>query len=124
MYLVRGELRRAHGLAKQLLQQARRSSDQALSVIAEYTLGLVSYYMGEFVLAREHCDIALSIYDPERHRPLAIRYFLVDPGVNLLLLAALNLWFLVIPIRLSSGAMKHSHWLKGYPILRVWLGLG
>ena len=38
--------------------------------------------MGELLPAREHLEIAISLYDPERHRPLAFRYVGVDAGVD------------------------------------------
>ena len=30
--------------------------------------------MGELLLAREHLEMAISLYDRERHRPLGFRY--------------------------------------------------
>ncbi len=41
--------------------------------------------------------MALSLYDPERHRPLAFGYFGVDAGVRCLLYAAWTLWQLGYP---------------------------
>jgi predicted ATPase len=53
--------------------------------------------MGEFLPAREHLESAISLYDPERHRPLAIRYLGVDAGVICLCYAAFTLWHLGYP---------------------------
>jgi predicted ATPase len=105
MYLVRGELRGAYDLAEQLLRRAQRLSDRTLLLLAEFTLGTTSYWMGECLPAREHYEMAISIYDPERHRALAFRYLGVDPGVNCLLHAAWNLWFLGYP----DQALKRSN---------------
>jgi predicted ATPase len=53
--------------------------------------------MGELLLAREHLEMALSLYDRERHRPLAFRYGGVDVGVLCLSYAAVTLWYLGYP---------------------------
>jgi adenylate cyclase len=53
--------------------------------------------MGELLPAREHLETAISLYDPERHRPLISHYFGVDPGVYCLSYAAWTLWHLGYP---------------------------
>ena len=81
-----------------------------------------SYWMGEFLPAREHLEKAITLYDPERHRPLAFRYGGVDAGVVCLCRTRPGLCgSSAIRTRLSSGAMKRSRWLKGCPIPLVWL---
>jgi predicted ATPase len=45
----------------------------------------------------EHLEMAITLYDPERHRPLTSRYFGVDPGVYCLSYAAWTLWQLGYP---------------------------
>ena len=65
--------------------------------------------------------MAISMYDPERHRPLRFRYGGVDAGVDCLSYAAWTLWQLGYPDRLSNGAMRRSRWLKRCPIPLVWL---
>jgi predicted ATPase len=59
--------------------------------------GSTSYFMGEFLPAREHFEIAISIYDPDHHRPLAFRYGGADAGVRCLSYAAWTLWQLGYP---------------------------
>ena len=74
VYYLRGELRTAYELAEQLLQRAQSTHDPALLLLAHLALGETSLSMGELLLAREHLEIAISLYDPERpwpsHRPL------------------------------------------------------
>ncbi len=53
-------------------------------------------HMGEFALAMEHSEKALSLYDPERHRDDAF-YYSQNPGVGTLCHAAWTLWFLGQP---------------------------
>jgi hypothetical protein len=43
MYLVRGELRAAHGLAEEFLGRAQRSPDPAPLLYAHHALGEVSF---------------------------------------------------------------------------------
>ena len=97
MYLLRGESRRAYELAERLLRQAQSVRDPALLLYARRALGITSYWMGEFLRAREHLEIAISIYDPERHRPLTFRYGGADAGVSCLSFAAWTLWQLGYP---------------------------
>jgi len=72
--LVRGELRTAHELAEQLLRQAESTHDPALLMYAQMARVTTSYWMGEFLPASEHLEVATTLYDPERHRSLAFRY--------------------------------------------------
>ena len=51
----------------------------------------------KFLPAKEHLEMAITLYDPERHRPLAFRYGWVDAGVGCLSHAARTLWQLGYP---------------------------
>jgi adenylate cyclase len=53
--------------------------------------------MGELRLAREHLEMAISLYDPERHRPLIFLYGRADAEVRSLSYAAMTLWHLGYP---------------------------
>ena len=63
---LRGELRKAYELAEQLLRRAQGTDDPALLMYA-HTLWDLPRLMGEFLLAREHLEMTISLYDPERH---------------------------------------------------------
>ena len=97
VYLVRGELRTAHELAERLLRRARGAHDPALLMYAQTALGATSYWTGELLAAREHLEMALSLYDRERHRALAFRYAGTDAAVRCLSVAARTLWQLGYP---------------------------
>jgi predicted ATPase len=97
MYMLRGELPRTYGLAEQLLRLAQRANDPALLLLAESALGQTRFTMGDFLLASEHLEMAISLYDRERHRSLAFRYGGVDAGVCCLSYAASVLWHLGYP---------------------------
>ncbi len=64
---------------------------------ARSALGVTSYWTGELLPAREHLEMARSLYDRERRRPLAFRYGGVDAGITCLSYAAWTLWHLGYP---------------------------
>ena len=92
MHLVRGELRRSYELAEQLLQQAQSAHDPNLLLYAQMASGVIAYWMGEFISGKEHFENAISIYDPDRHRPLIFRYGGMDAGMVCLTHDAWTLW--------------------------------
>jgi class 3 adenylate cyclase/predicted ATPase len=106
VHLVRAELRRASELAEQLLRRAQSANDPVRVIYARMARGSTSYFMGEFVVAREHFEIAISLYDPERHRPLAFRYGGADAGVRCLSYAAWTLWQLGYPDQALNRARE------------------
>jgi predicted ATPase len=89
-------LRTGFELAEQLLQLAQRTENPTLLLHARYALGQNAYWMAKFLFAKEHLEMAISLYDPERHRPLAFRYGF-DAGVCCLSYAAWILWQLGYP---------------------------
>src|SRR5262249_8539601 len=98
-YFVRGELAPTRGLGGQLLALAQREQDPALLLVAHFALGFTLYHLGEFAPAREHCEQALALYDPQRRGASVFH-----PGVSSLSLAALVLWHLGYP----DQALKRS----------------
>jgi class 3 adenylate cyclase/tetratricopeptide (TPR) repeat protein len=97
MHINRSAFRTARELAERLLLRAQSAHDPALLTYARMAHGATSYWMGEFLRAREHLEMAISIYDPERHRTLAFRYGGVDAGVRCPSYAAWTLWQLGYP---------------------------
>jgi tetratricopeptide (TPR) repeat protein len=104
MYYLRDEQRTAYQIAERLLRRAQRTQDPALLMFAHLALGDSSYQRGELLLAREHLEMAISLYEGERHRPLALRIIGLDPGVNCLSYAAYTLWQLGYPDRALERA--------------------
>src|SRR5713226_9335039 len=70
MYLVRGELRTASEFAERLLGLAQSAHDPALVMYALSALGATSFFTGELLRAREHFEMAIPLYNHERHRAL------------------------------------------------------
>ena len=97
VYFIQGGIRTGYQLAEQLLRLAQNAHDPPLLLYAHFALGDSSFWMGEVLSAREHLEMAISIYDPERHRPLTLRYCGVDAGVGSLSYLALTLWHLGYP---------------------------
>jgi predicted ATPase len=91
-YYLRGELRKAYELAELLLRRAQSAQDPTLLLYAHLALGCTSFSMGEWLLARDNLEMAISLY--ERERPMAIG---IDTGVNCLSYMALTLWTLGYP---------------------------
>ena len=120
MYFIRAELRAAYALGEQLLQRAQEAHRPALLLLAHQALGDTLFNMGELLLASEHLEMAISLYNRERHRPRGFRHGGVDAKVNCLSYAARTLWTLGYPDRaLERGnecialaqALAHPHTL-------------
>jgi predicted ATPase/class 3 adenylate cyclase len=97
VHFVRGEMRPAYDLAEQLLWRAQCADDPMLLMFAHLALGFTTYQMGELLLARQHLEMAISLYDRERHRQLAVRRNTVDSEVQCLGYLAYTLWTLGYP---------------------------
>jgi class 3 adenylate cyclase/predicted ATPase len=94
VYFIRAELRTAYELGEQLLQRAQEARRPALLLPAHLALGDTLFNMGELLLANEHLEMAISVYDRELHRPHGGG---VDGKVNCLLFTAWALWTLGYP---------------------------
>jgi len=91
VHALRAELRKSYDLGEQLLVRAQAKGDPELLLYAHRALGSTSYQMGRLPQAKEHLEMALSFYDPERRRPLAFRSG-VDTGITCLSHAIWTLW--------------------------------
>jgi predicted ATPase len=96
MHALRGELRKAYALAEQLLHRAQITDDPAIVMYARYALGFTSYWMGEFLRAREHLGMTLTGYGFAGDRLLTFIYGF-DAGVNSQSYVAWTLWHLGYP---------------------------
>ena len=96
LYIVRGKVDHADGVAKQLVSRADSAGDSAQMLYARTALGVTSYFIGEFTPALHNLEICVSIYNFERHRPLILHYGF-DAGVWSLCYAAATYWQLGFP---------------------------
>jgi predicted ATPase/DNA-binding winged helix-turn-helix (wHTH) protein len=81
-YLMRGELRVANEVSRQLMAHAETIDDPQIRLGAHNVTGLGLFYGGDFVEAMSHFERAAALHDP--HRPRQHRQFSVDhdPGVS------------------------------------------
>jgi len=96
-YDVRGEMEPTLELAKQLLSIAESAEDAALLPAAHHAMGQTFQLMGQFIPARAHLELSLSLYDPARHPSHAVPYFGCDIAVHSLHILASTLWCLGFP---------------------------
>jgi predicted ATPase len=97
VHFLRDELPAASELGQQMLHRAQAAHDSALLMFAHEALGDTLYQMGELLDAKEHLEIAISLYDREHHRPLAIKFTGLDSEVQCLVYAAFTIWALGYP---------------------------
>jgi len=93
-YEVSADLQAAHEVAGQLLDLAQ--ADPADRLQAHRAMGHTLFWMGEFAPALAHFEQAIALYDPQRHRSLAVTSG-QEPGV------------------LARGFAAHVLWYQGYP---------
>ena len=95
-YVNRGDIHTASQLGEQLMHLAESQCDPALLLLAHYMLGVVLSKRGQSTLAYAHHMQALTIYNPQAHRHLALRYG-TDLGVAAHSFMAMELWQLGSP---------------------------
>ena len=89
-----GEL--APKLAREFLDIAEKSRATFPIMMGHSILGLSLLLTGHLAQARAHYDHAMTLYDPQAHRPLAMR-FGQDTGVAILSYRSLASWMLGYP---------------------------
>jgi class 3 adenylate cyclase/predicted ATPase len=95
-YIVRANFQTAQELGERLLTLAQSVQDPALLLEAHLALGIILFFLGELVPAREHVERGIALYDPQQHRSHAFLYG-QDPGVICRCYAAWALWHLGYP---------------------------
>jgi class 3 adenylate cyclase/predicted ATPase len=93
-YFVRGLYRGAREHAEEALQLAQGANDCTSLILAHTELGHALYHTGELLVAREHQENTLALYERERDRPLI---FGTDVKVSILSYAGRTLWLLGYP---------------------------
>ena len=99
-HLARFEFRAAYQIGEELRLRAESSGDSTLLAQGHQALGVTSYHMGRFQLAREHLEATLSLFDGRRLRPIG-----VDEEVVCRSYLSCTLWSLGYP----GQAIKMSH---------------
>jgi predicted ATPase len=89
-----GDVARQLGAQFQALAEKQKATVPLM--IAHRVMGISLVFMGDIAEGRAHCDQAIALYDPAKHRPLITR-FGQDAGVSVLSYRALALWLLGYP---------------------------
>jgi predicted ATPase len=100
---TRGNLQQAHELGEQLLYLAESHPTPEHRMLAHYQMGQILFYRGEPAPASTHHLQTLSMYNPQSHRDLVVRYGM-DFGVGAHGFLSWELWQLGYP----DQAMQHS----------------
>ena len=95
-YLGRVEFETAHEVGTQLLTLAQRLEDSAYLLQAHHALGETWTFSGQLILAREHYEQAIALYNRQQHHALAFQSGF-DLGVTCLAFVAHLLWYLGYP---------------------------
>jgi class 3 adenylate cyclase/predicted ATPase len=69
-----GRLAAGNRIAWEFLRLAERQEDSGQLLAAERAVGNSEFNLGRFTSARRHLERALDLYDPARHRELALDY--------------------------------------------------
>lgn len=95
-YISQGEYHTARRLAEQCLRLAQGAQNPTFLLLAHMGMGATVYALGEFVLAREHLEQVLPLYDPKQHNP-RVTGIPLDPKIGGLTYLAWALWHLGYP---------------------------
>jgi predicted ATPase len=90
---TRGNLQTARELGEQLLDVAQNVPGSPFLLMAHAQLGSTLFMLGKTGAARTLLEQAVALYEPEKHRPMAVSAG-VDPGMATLSNLADLLWFL------------------------------
>ncbi len=95
-YMVRGQLKTAHGFAEQLLSRAQASNDPDQLLIAHGFMGTILLWKGDLTIAHTHFKQAAAHFDLPRQRHIAALYGM-DTATGGSGYAAFPLWMLGYP---------------------------
>jgi len=89
-------------------------------MLAHDVMGEIATYLGDFRRARSHMEDGIALYDPARHRSLALRYAGYDLGMACRAIGAHALWFMGYPdqaLQWSQRAITLARDLAHLPTL-------
>jgi len=95
-YGGRGQFQTSWECANELFRLAQRLQDAPLLLEAHMARGTLMLQDGEFLVARDHLEQAMVLYDPQDERFHAA-HASVNPGVTVLSRLSWTLWFLGYP---------------------------
>jgi predicted ATPase len=114
IHLRRGEFQVRQDVGKQLFSLAHDKGDPDLLLQAHLAQGLLQYYFGDFVQARENFERVVDLYNTQIHFAHAFIYG-KDPCVTSLNLLSQVLWYLGYPdkaLRMMNDSLSLARRLK------------
>jgi adenylate cyclase len=85
---------------------AEQQNDDDFRIQAHHSAWASFAWTGEFAAGRDHAELGISLYNPEKHRAHALTYSGHDPGVCAWMTGGLSLWFLGYPDRALANARR------------------
>ncbi|MFQ5937306.1 MAG: AAA family ATPase, partial [Acidiferrobacterales bacterium] len=99
-----GQLKKARGLAEEVLALAERQNHPAWRVQAHHAAWATFYRLAEFPACRQHAEQGIALYNVDEHRHHAYLYGGHDPGVCGRSHASAVLWCLGYPAKALDNA--------------------
>jgi predicted ATPase len=96
-HYVRAEHQTARQLGEEALSLAHQAGDPLLLALAHWTLGFITFSLGEYETAREHHQHVIDFYDPEQHHRSFLDLHGSDLGLSAMAYDACCLWCLGYP---------------------------
>jgi class 3 adenylate cyclase len=90
-HYVRGDMPAMAEAAQSFLDDATSQPDLPYIGVAHRAYGVTRWYLGDYLTGQWHLERALSLYDPERDRPLAFK-FAQDAGLSAMNYLGYALW--------------------------------
>jgi tetratricopeptide (TPR) repeat protein len=107
---IAGDPRAALEYAEKFLSLAQSQTESGYLLMGHRLVGLVLLVFGNYPAALSHLERAVTLYLPDEHRTLALR-FGADIGVSALSICALALWHQGYPGRankVAREALRHA----------------
>jgi class 3 adenylate cyclase/predicted ATPase len=105
-YLQGGQLKKARGLAEEVLAIAERQNDPGLRLQAHHAAWATLYRLAEFSACWQHVEQGIALYNFDKHRTHAYLYGGHDPGVCGYDHAAVTQWALGYPDQALENAQE------------------
>jgi predicted ATPase len=106
-HMLRAELRPAREAAAELLALGEGIQDAGHLLEGNLAVGILHFYAGEFLPAREHLEKGITFYQTAQHRSHTLRY--PDPGQSCLSYTARTLWVLGYPDQALERSEQAVH---------------
>jgi len=105
-HFVRAEYLEGRNLGEQALCEALRVNDPILIALGHWYLGVILFFIGDYVCAKEHLEQMIAFYDPQQHHRSLVVQQGVDAGMSAYSYLSCCLWCLGYPDQANSVSQK------------------